>query len=132
MPTYTAAELQAERDQHIEVAAEQATSAAVKIAEEKMSQIAEQEKKSKEKLQKEIAEQKVTIDSQLEKATAHLRKMRKANIQTEENIKAQSTDIQNLSVSIIETTGAISGLQRSVRGLEKNAGHMSVAMNNLT
>ena len=39
---YTAADLQAERDQHIEVAAEQAKSAAVKIAEEKMSQIAEQ------------------------------------------------------------------------------------------
>ena len=58
--------------------------------------------------------------------------MRKANNQTEENIKAQSIDIQNLSVSIIETTGAISGLQQSVRGLEKNAGHMSVAMNNLT
>ena len=35
-------------------------------------------------------------------------------------------------VSIIETTGAIAGLQRSVRGLEKNARHMSVAMDNLT
>ena len=37
-----------------------------------------------------------------------------------------------MSVSIIETTVAISGLARSVQGLERNAGHVSAAMNNLT
>ena len=87
----------------------------MEIAEAKMSQLVEREQEHKDQIQKEISEQKLTIDTQLEKATAHLRKMRRANNQTEENIRTQSTDIKNLAVSIIETTGAISDLQRSVR-----------------
>ena len=36
-----------------------------------------------------------------------------------------------MSVSLTETMMAMSGLARSVQGLERNAGHMSAAMNNL-
>ena len=85
---YTASALQAERDQHLEVAAEQAKSEVLELAKEKLHQLEEQEKKSQESIQKKLEDQKVKIDTQMETATAHLRKMRKANSQTEDNIKA--------------------------------------------
>ena len=129
---YTASALQAERDQHIEVAAEQAKSEVMELAKENLHKMEEQEKKSQEAHQKKLEDHKETIDNQMELATAHLRKMRKANTQTEDNIKAQSVDINNMSVSLTETLVAVSGLSRSVQGLERNAGHMSAAMNNLS
>ena len=51
----------------------------MEIAEAKMSQLAEREQEHKDQIQKEISEQKLTIYTQLEKTTAHLKKMRRVN-----------------------------------------------------
>ena len=128
---YTASALQVEREQHLEVAAEQARTEATERAQENLRQMEEREKHSQEEQKKKLEDHKKTIDIQMELATAQLRQMRKENSKTEDNIKAQSLDINKMAVSMTETMGALSGLSRSVQGLEKNAGHMTASMNNL-
>ena len=84
------------------------------------------------KVEKATQEVHSKVDAQLAAAAAKLSAFKQANDKSEDNFKRQEKNISNLSDTITSVTEALSGMQNRVVGIEKNVGHMTAAVNNLT
>ena len=92
----------------------------------------EAQQEAKASMAQAASEIKGDVTAQIEAANKKLKAFQEDNERSVVNIKTQAENIEGISNTIGTVNNVLTGMQERVIGIERNVGHMTAAVNNLT